>query len=170
MTISGRTDSCPRGAGPRQVVLSWDGGPRSHPVTADRSGKFESIATIPATAPTGPHRLTVECADTHTVTETVPVLVSLVTPNPPKPDHELLKALGGLGALALAALGLRRLLRKGGAPGTVTARAGAWGDARTELTERGGPAGPGRSVSLEPHPDPGRQSIEEVRDDDGPAG
>ncbi|MFJ9840236.1 hypothetical protein ACIRYZ_07160 [Kitasatospora sp. NPDC101155] len=166
--LSGPTNACPEGTGPRQVVFSWDNGPRSQPVAADGSGKFDATATIPSNAPTGSHRITVECADTHTVTETVPVLVARqVPPQPPKPDHLLWIVLGALAAAALAAFGLHRTLRTGGTSGTVTAEAGAWGDARAELTEQGGPAGPGRSVRLEPHPDPGRQSIEEVRDDDG---
>jgi hypothetical protein len=163
--LSGRTNACPEGTGPRQVLLSWDNGPRSTPIAADGSGKFDATATIPSNAPTGSHQITVECADTHTVTETVPVLVARqIPPQPPKPDHLLWIVLGALAAAALATLGLRHILKK---DGTVTAEAGAWGDARAELTEQGGPAGPGRSVRLEPHPDPGRQSIEEVRDDDG---
>ncbi|MFE3877422.1 hypothetical protein ACFXPX_23895 [Kitasatospora sp. NPDC059146] len=174
--VSGRTNACTGGADPRQVVLSWDGGPRSHPVTADESGRFRSIATVPATAPTGPHRITVECAGTHTVTEIVPVVVAQHVPPPPPKPHLLWIVLGALAGVALAAFGLRRVLRPGGTAGragragragTVTAEAGAWGDARTELTERPGPAGPGHSVRLVPRPDPGRQSFEEVRDDDG---
>ncbi|MFG2847866.1 hypothetical protein ACGF12_32560 [Kitasatospora sp. NPDC048296] len=163
--LSGRTNACPEGAGPRQVVLSWDNGPRSQPVAADGSGRFDVTATIPSNAPTGSHRITVECAGTHTATETVPVLVARqIPPRPPKPDHLLWIVLGALAAVALTSFGLRHILKT---DGTVTAEAGAWGDARAELTEQGGPAGPGRSVRLEPHPDPGRQSIEEVRDDDG---
>ncbi|MBV6696677.1 hypothetical protein KV557_06005 [Kitasatospora aureofaciens] len=167
MSLSGPTDACPKGSGPPKVVLSWDNGPRSHPIQSDKSGRFQAHATIPPDAPMGPHTITVECADTHTVTQTVPVVVAQsLPPNPPKPNNLPWILPGALAAAAVAAFALRRFRRRPGPPAHVTAEVSGQGIAEVGLTERDGGAGSGRSVRLEPHPDPGRQSIEELHDDD----
>ncbi|MEU9075547.1 hypothetical protein [Kitasatospora sp. NPDC048538] len=183
LSLSGPTDGCPRGGGPPWVVLSWDGGPRSHPIQADGSGRVHARATIPPDAPLGPHTITVECADTHAVTQTVPVLVARQVPQPGSDRTTWIVLGAALATAALAALALRHLVRgrrpagapsgtpsgTSGTPGRVTAEIGARWDMETKLTEteRGGDTRTGRVVRLEPRPDPGRQSLEEPPDDRG---
>ncbi|MFE2412963.1 hypothetical protein ACFXDE_31955 [Kitasatospora sp. NPDC059408] len=161
--VSGRASACP------SLVLALDNGPTSHPIQADGSGRFTALTTLPPNVSPGPHSIAAECADTHTVAQTIPIVVTTSASSSRPHDRTWLWIVLGAAVLAsAAALTLRHRLRPPPVTARVTAAPGTWGNPETGLTEHGGGGdAAGHSVRLEPKP--GRRlppSFEELHDDD----
>jgi hypothetical protein len=157
--VSGSANACTGATGPGAVELSWDGRPMTSPVPLDGTGHFTADVAVPADATPGVHRVTVACADSHTVTQTIPV--TIVAPRPPNYWGWVIG--GMVAAAAVTGYALRRMRRLHRTRGRVAAEISGSGVV-VWLTEPGA-AGPSRTVRLEPYPDPGVQTIEEVDDD-----
>ncbi|MGW7101891.1 hypothetical protein [Streptomyces sp. NPDC054838] len=178
----GVTDIAGSGFNCSPVDLLWDGEQTMTVDTAD-DGTFEAQLAVPPEAGAAPYTVRGQCATqpdvaveaVFTVTATGPVSPT-PTPVPPTPTPDPTPGPGDtvpvglavgaslLGVALLAAVGAAFLARAHRGPrwiqGHLTSRLRP-AAAATEVTEPSDAGPPGRSVRLEPHPDPGDQTVEE---------
>ncbi|MEU7554377.1 hypothetical protein AB0B01_18900 [Streptomyces sp. NPDC044571] len=178
LTVSGSGFNCP------QVEVLWDG-ERRDTVEPGGDGTFRTTLDVPSDAGEGAYTVRGQCAADRTVGDeaaftVIGILPGPTTPTPsvssatpsqnPRPDgHVPLGLIVGscmLGAAVLAAAAYVFVTHRPRGPRWVHQhvdyRPGA-APVATDVAEPSGTGGgpPTRSVRLEPHPDPGDQTLEE---------
>ncbi|MET9960452.1 hypothetical protein ABZ128_15635 [Streptomyces sp. NPDC006326] len=178
LTVSGSGFDCP------QVEVLWDG-ERRDTVEPGADGTFRTALDVPSDAGEGEYTVRGQCAADPDVGDEAAFTVTGILPGPTTPTPSVSSATPGpnpgpdghvpvglvvgscmLGAAVLAAAGYVFLNRRPHGPRWVHRHVGyrpGPAPVATDVAEPSGTGGgpPTRSVRLEPHPDPGDQTLEE---------